>query len=129
MTKHDDQTANAIQLMSALSQPTRMQVFKALARHRPGGLSVGELADEAGTPPNTMSAHLMILSRAGLVTSTKAGRTVTYSAAPSAIRDLALFLVTECCPGCREASEGLLNELECCCGDTVRGELGDAPIA
>lgn len=121
-------TTPQIQMMSALAQPTRLHVFKILARHRPGGMSVQELADAAGTPHNNMSVHLSVLARAGLVTSNKVGRVNTYVASASAVRDLALFLVTECCGGCPQASEALIHELDCCCGDAVRAEIGDAPI-
>jgi DNA-binding transcriptional ArsR family regulator len=81
----------AIQLMSALAQPTRMEVFFAL-REKADGLSVGELAKLVDTPQNTMSSHLSILARAGAVVATRAGRVVTYSAAPGAMSDLASFL-------------------------------------
>ncbi len=88
----------AIELMSALAQPTRLDVFAQLARARPDGLSAGSLAERLGTPANTMSAHLAILSRAGLISSTKAGRNIIYTAEPNAVRDLALFLTHDCCP-------------------------------
>ncbi|WP_287980326.1 metalloregulator ArsR/SmtB family transcription factor [Sphingomonas sp.] len=81
----------AIQLMSALAQPTRMEVFFAL-RDRAGGLSVGELANLVDTPPNTMSSHLSILARAGAVIAARSGRVVTYSAHPGAVSELASFL-------------------------------------
>lgn len=84
----------AIQIMSALAQPTRMEVFFAL-RDRADGLSVGELAKLVDTPPNTMSSHLSILARAGAVVATRAGRVVTYAAAPDAISSLASFLSGE----------------------------------
>ncbi len=82
----------AIIAMSALAQPTRLEVFTQLARSRPDGLSSGALAERLGTPNNTMSTHLAILSRAGLVTSTKMGRHIIYRAEPDAVSDLALFL-------------------------------------
>ena len=81
-----------MQMMSALAQPTRLSVFTILAGEQPDGLSAGEIAARSNTPPNTMSAHLAILSRAGLVTSSKQGRVVTYSACPGAVRDLCAFL-------------------------------------
>ena len=39
-----------------------------------------------------MSAHLAILSRAGLVTSSKEGRVVTYTACPDVVLELSAFL-------------------------------------
>lgn len=82
----------AIQMMSALAQPTRLEVFTQLARTWPDGLSAGVLAERVGTPANTMSAHLAILSRAGLVTSIRAGRQIIYQAEPDASRRLTAFL-------------------------------------
>jgi len=86
----------AMQMMSALSQATRLNVFTILAGQHPDGLSAGELATKTNTPANTMSAHLAILSRAGLVTSSKEGRVVTYTACPGVVRDLSAFLVQVC---------------------------------
>ncbi len=84
---------HVIQLMSALAQPTRLHVFGVLSKHRPEGLSVGELATRVGTPPNTMSAQLAILARAGAVVQKREGRTVSYSIVPDAIEDLAAYLL------------------------------------
>lgn len=85
-----------MQMMSALAQPTRLSVFTILAGEQPEGLAAGEIAERTRTPPNTMSAHLAILSRAGLLTSSKQGRVVTYSACPGAIADLCAFLEKTC---------------------------------
>jgi len=86
----------AMQMMSALAQPTRLNVFTILAEQQPAGLPAGEIAAKSKTPPNTMSAHLAILSRAGLVTSSKKGRVVTYTACPEAVRELCAFLTQAC---------------------------------
>ena len=86
----------AMQMMSALAQATRLNVFTILAGQQPEGLSAGEIAAKSNTPANTMSAHLAILSRAGLVSSSKKGRVVTYYACPSAVRDLCVFLEKAC---------------------------------
>lgn len=118
----------AIQVMSALAQPTRLEVFTQLARARPEGLSAGELARLVGTPANTMSVHLAILSRAGLISSVKSGRHIMYRAEPDAVRDLALFLMHDCCLGCANVTDPKLDEMKCCCGDRVRATLGDGPI-
>lgn len=81
----------AIYLMSALAQPTRLEVFLAL-KERPDGQSVGELARLIDTPPNTMSTHLSILNRAGAVMATRSGRVVTYSVNPEIVKQLTEFL-------------------------------------
>jgi ArsR family transcriptional regulator len=89
----------AITVMSALAQPTRLAVFSLLARADEEGMTAGELAERTGTPANTMSAHLAILTQAGLATSRKAGRNKFYRALPTAVRQLATFLITDCCNG------------------------------
>ena len=118
----------AIAVMSALAQPTRLEVFTQLARARPDGLSAGDIAARTGTPATTMSAHLAILSRAGLVTSEKAGRHIIYKAEPDAVRDLALFLMHDCCLGCADVTDPKPEEMECCCGERVREVIGEKPI-
>lgn len=88
------EATTAISVMSALAQPTRLAVFSLLAGAGADGLTAGELAERTGTPANTMSAHLLILSRAGLATSRRAGRNIFYSAQAGAVRELASFLAT-----------------------------------
>ncbi|WP_068094107.1 ArsR/SmtB family transcription factor [Novosphingobium rosa] len=83
----------AIGMMSALAQPTRLDVFLTLSRIGPEGLSVGELAKLMETLPNSMSTHLAILARAGVVTPSRVGRVVTYAVDPDAAKSLAVFLL------------------------------------
>lgn len=79
-------------MMSALAQPTRLKVAMALARAYPDGMPVGDIAKLAETPPNTMSSHLAIMSRAGVVTANRLGRVVEYRAVEGAFDALAAFL-------------------------------------
>lgn len=83
--------------MSALAQPTRFEVFRLLVRAGEGGVSSGDLATKAGAAPNTMSAHLAILNRAGLVTAEKTGRYIVYYAVPAGVQHLAEYLLDEFC--------------------------------
>lgn len=82
----------AMQVMSALSQSTRLDVFTRLAAASPEGMSAGELATATKAAASVMSAHLAILSRAGLVRSTKKGRTVNYRASFASLSGLVAFL-------------------------------------
>ena len=104
----------AISVMSALAQPTRLAVFSLLARAGVEGMTAGELAERTGTPANTMSSHLTILSQAGLATSRRAGRNIFYSALPDAIRQLTVFLIRDCCDGCAEVCGHLQDDLNEC---------------
>lgn len=101
----------AIQVMSALAQPKRLEVFSQLARVTPDGLSAGAIAALTDTPANTLSAHLAILSRAGLVTSSRHGRSIVYRAADRALEGLITFLLKECCDGDPDQCRHLISQI------------------
>lgn len=86
------ESTQAIQVMNALAQPTRLEVYMHLARSQPDGLASGTIAEILGIPANTMSVHLAILSRAGLVTSARTGRKIIYKVMPDVVEDLTRFL-------------------------------------
>ncbi len=87
----------AVIVFDALSQETRLRVFKLLVQAGPEGLAAGLLSEELGTPHNTMSFHLNHLSNAGVISSRKEGRSVIYSASFEAIHELIAFMVKDCC--------------------------------
>jgi ArsR family transcriptional regulator len=106
---------SAITALGALAQPTRLDVFRLLVRHEPDGLAAGEIARQLDVPQNTMSAHLGILSRAGIVHSERHSRSIIYRADLDALRALTLFLVKDCCAGSPELCAPLLADLTPCC--------------
>ena len=87
----------AIIVFDALSQETRLKAFRLLVQAGQSGLAAGVLSEQLGTPHNTMSFHLGHLSNAGIITSRKEGRSVTYSANFDATRNLIGFIVKDCC--------------------------------
>ena len=105
---------NALDALAALSQETRLDAFRLLVRHEPDGLLAGEIARDLQVPANTLSTHLAILSRAGLVTSERHSRVIQYRADVDGLRALMLFLAKDCCQGRPELCEPLLAELTCC---------------
>ncbi|AIT08477.1 ArsR family transcriptional regulator (plasmid) [Sphingomonas taxi] len=105
----------AISALGALAQSTRLDVFRLLVRHEPDGLAAGEVARQLDVPQNTMSAHLAILARAGLVRSERHSRSIIYRADLDGLRGLMLFLVKDCCAGSPELCAPLLAELTPCC--------------
>ena len=56
-----------IEAFSALAQPTRMDAFKLIVMHEPDGIAAGEVSRVLDVPQNTMSTHLAIMTRAGLI--------------------------------------------------------------
>jgi DNA-binding transcriptional ArsR family regulator len=106
---------SAIEALGALAQATRLDTFRLLVRHEPDGLLAGEVARLLGVPQNTMSAHLAVLARAGLVLSERHGRSILYRADLAALRALTLYLVKDCCAGRPELCAPLVEELTPCC--------------
>ena len=77
-------------------------------------LHAGDLADRTGTPANTMSSHLTILSRAGLATAHRAGRNIFYRPVPEVIRQLTVFLIEDCCDDRADLCGRLQDDLNDC---------------
>src|SRR6185369_7088233 len=63
------ETKQALDAFSALSQETRLGVLRHLIQALPGNIAAGDIARDLDVPASTLSTHLAILSRAGLVTS------------------------------------------------------------
>jgi ArsR family transcriptional regulator len=93
------ESEQAILSLAALAQPTRLSVFRLLVKHEPEGLAAGDIARAIAVPQNTMSAHLAILARAGLVIGERRSRSIIYRANLSAFQDLTSFMVEDCCGG------------------------------
>lgn len=102
---------HALIAFSALSQETRLQVFKLLIEYGRGGAPAGVLSDQLGIPHNTLSFHLSHLSHAGLVTSSKQGRQVIYAANCDTVEGLINYLQENCC--IREVGESSVCATEC----------------
>lgn len=106
----------ALSAFGALSQETRLAIFQQLVRLAPESIAAGDLAHDLDVPPSTLSSHLAILQRAGLVTSERHGRTILYSAYVDGARDLVEFLIKDCCRGHPERCDQLLKAaLPACC--------------
>lgn len=63
------------------------------------GVRAGDLAAFANVNAPTASAQLLVLSNAGLVTSTRKGRNIVYSANYEQLKNLLTFLMFDCCAG------------------------------
>jgi ArsR family transcriptional regulator len=93
----DEETA--ITALAALAQPTRLRVFRMLIKAGHDGLPAGVIAEAEAVPHNTMSAHLSVLARVGLVHSRRESRSIIYAANIERIGTLLTFLVADCCAG------------------------------
>lgn len=89
----------AVSRLAALAQGSRLSVFRLLVEHGPDGLPAGEIAEQLGIAPNTLSFHLKELSNAGLLRSRPQGRFVYYAPDFEAMNALLAYLTENCCAG------------------------------
>jgi protein-tyrosine-phosphatase/DNA-binding transcriptional ArsR family regulator len=114
--------STAIAALGALAQPTRLAAVRRLLAAWPEALPSGELARLCGTPPTTLSDHLAVLARAGLVRAERAGRTVNYRAEAATLRELMAFLARDCCSDRRDLCGGFAGV-----GVEAEDEAADTP--
>lgn len=99
----------AIDRLASIAQPTRLAALRHLLAAYPGSVGAGQLAKACDAPHNTMSTHLGVLSRTGLIEVERVGRTMNYRADVGAFRRVVGFLASDCCNGRPEL-----------CGDLAR---------
>ena len=74
----------AAELLSHLADANRLRILAALAG---GELNVGTLCERIGRPQPSVSYHLSILRRSGMVKTRKSGKAVYYDLASSPWQD------------------------------------------
>jgi ArsR family transcriptional regulator len=89
--------STALDALDALSQETRLWVFRLLVQAGPEGLAAGDIAERLSLRQNTLSSHLKHLTLAGLLNSRRSGRNIVYTANYDTVKMLVLFLMEDCC--------------------------------
>ena len=105
MERHDVITA-----LAALAQDNRLDVFRLLVQAGDKGMPAGAVASALDLAPNTLSFHFDRLRQAGLVTCTRDGRSLIYSATYDTMNALLGYLTLNCCAGTADKSN------KDCCG-------------
>ncbi len=93
------ESSSALKKLSALAQESRLAVFRLLVTSGEQGVAAGEIARTLQITPNTLSAQLLILANARLVTSRRQGRSIIYAADYASMSGLLLYLMEDCCQG------------------------------
>jgi DNA-binding transcriptional ArsR family regulator len=115
--------SKALAALTALAQPTRLSAFRRLLAKYPEAVSAGEIARHLKVPHNTMSSHLAILSRGGLIAASRNGRSMNYRANLDGFRALITFLTRDCCNGRSEICAPVLAGLASVCGPSEAESL------
>jgi len=103
----------AIAAFAALSQPTRLDVFRLLVRTGETGMLAGEISETLDVRQNTMSANLAVLLNAGLVRNSREGRAIRYHADMEGMQGLLAYLMEDCCGGQPELCQPVIAEIAC----------------
>ncbi|MEV8467751.1 helix-turn-helix domain-containing protein [Fluviibacterium sp. DFM31] len=103
----------AITALAALSQGTRLDVFRLLVKAGDAGMLSGELGTALDVRPNTMSANLSVLHSAGLVRNTREGRAIRYFADMAGMGRLLAFLTEDCCGGRPDLCRSMIADISC----------------
>ncbi|SMO67853.1 ArsR/SmtB family transcription factor [Ruegeria faecimaris] len=82
---------------SAMGSEARLKVLKTLVRAGEAGLTVGEIQERTGIAPSTLAHHLRFLAAGDVVEQEKIGRTTINRARYDHLRNLAQFILSECC--------------------------------
>jgi DNA-binding transcriptional ArsR family regulator len=104
-------SSQAVAALAALSQETRLAVFRQLVAAGPQGKAAGAIAAHLKVPPPTLSFHLKELERARLVTQRRDGRSIIYAANYATMRALLSHLMEDCCGG---RPEICAIDIKCC---------------
>jgi DNA-binding transcriptional ArsR family regulator len=106
---------STLNAFAALSQSTRLDVFRLLIKAGDAGMSAGDISDTLEVRQNTMSANLGVLTRSGLIRNEREGRSIRYFANMDGMRGLLAFLMEDCCGGRPELCQPVINEIACDC--------------
>lgn len=95
----------AVERLAALSQETRLAIFRLLVRYGSEGRCVGDIQSELALAPATLSFHLKELTRAGLLKARQEGRFIYYAPDFTAMNALLAYLTENCCAASAASTE------------------------
>ena len=93
------ETKAALKVLAALSQETRLAIYRFLVEAGPDGAFAGAVAEALGVPSTTLSFHFKELSNADLIEGRQQGTYIRYTARLETIQAVVGYLTETCCGG------------------------------
>ncbi len=87
----------ALDMLGALSQETRLRIVRYLVRRGPEGAPAGEVGKRVDASSSRASFHLSALEQAGVISSERQSRRIIYRADIQNLGNLISFLLNDCC--------------------------------
>ena len=88
---------SALAALSAIGNPTRLAILRALVKAGPDGLAASALAQAVDASPSRASFHLSTMAEAGLLNAERDARQITYRLDYESLGGLIRYLVEDCC--------------------------------
>lgn len=111
------ESSSATDALGALAHQGRLNIFRTLVKAGPQGMPAGKLGEAVGMAASTLSNNLAILTRTGLTTASREGRSIVYVADYARMTALLAFLMEDCCQGSPDVCAPLgevISRAVCC---------------
>jgi ArsR family transcriptional regulator len=92
-------SSDAVVALKALAHPNRLALYRLLVQAGEGGTTVGTLQVATRHAAATLTNHLNVLRRAGLVSDRRDGRSIWCHADYTRMNALLAYLTENCCGG------------------------------
>ena len=92
-------STQTVEAFGALAHEHRLAIFRLLVERGPDGMAAGEIAEQLGIVPSSLTFHVQSLQRAGLITRRRVSRQLFYAADFNAMTELIEYLTKNCCGG------------------------------
>ena len=104
----------ALGMLGALSQETRLRIVRYLVACGEEGASAGAVGRQVDATSSRASFHLSALEQAGVISSERQSRKIIYRASFDGLGGLISFLLNDCCGGHPDIRACCLGEERCC---------------
>ena len=103
----------ALDMLGALSQETRLRAVRYLVQCGEEGASAGDVGKQVDATSSRASFHLSALEQAGVISSERQSRNIIYRANLGNLGDLISFLLDDCCDNHPDIRACCVSEYSC----------------